>query len=180
MEPNGADDICGVQGDGAVFDVTSGRDNFLRHESMSRPYCYTEIVSGSYQAAMLQSTMPNTLTMTDPYLDCAPAERGRLESIVRSSRILSTVLDRWSSISLPDCWLSGTIIAQTAWNYALNLPCHHGLADIDLIYFDADDLSAEAEMRQSARVRDLLSDVPIRIDVKNEARVHLWYESKFG
>jgi uncharacterized protein len=128
---------------------------------------------------MSRTTMPNNPIMTDPHLDHQSEERGRLETIVRSSPILSIVLERWSSISLPDCWLCGGVIAQTAWNYALNLPCHHGLADIDLVYFDADDLSAEAETRQAARVRDLLSDVPIWIDVKNEARVHLWYESKF-
>ena len=81
--------------------------------------------------------MPTIPIMTDPYLDCQSEERGKLEKIVRSSPILSTVLERWSSISLPDCWLSGSVIAQTAWNYSLNLPCHHGLADIDLIYFDA-------------------------------------------
>src|SRR5262249_36688039 len=45
---------------------------------------------------------------------------------------------------------------------------------------DAGDLCDEAEMRQAARVRYLLSVVAIWIDVKNEARVHLWYESKFG
>jgi uncharacterized protein len=134
-------------------------------------------LSGGSNAA---NHMPSTPIMTDPYLDCSSVETGRLENIVRSSPILSTVLQRWSSISLPDCWLSGSVIAQTAWNYTLNLPCHHGLADIDLVYFDADDLSAETEMYQSARVRDLLSDVPIWIDAKNEARVHLWYESKFG
>src|SRR5215813_6025654 len=100
---------------------------------------------------MLRTTTPNT--MTDPCLDCQSEEGGRLETIVRSSPILSTVLERWSSIALPDCWLSGSVIAQTAWNYALNLPCHHGLADIDLVYFDANDLSAEAETRHAARVR---------------------------
>src|SRR5262249_60532238 len=45
---------------------------------------------------------------------------------------------------------------------------------------DAGDLCDEAEMRQAARVRYLLSVVAIWIDVKNEARVHLWDESKFG
>ena len=129
---------------------------------------------------MPRTTMPNNPIVTYPYLHDQSDEKGRLETIVKWSPILSTVLGRWSSISLPDCWLSGSVIAQTVWNYTLNLPCHHGLADIDLVYFDADDLSAEAEMRHATRVRDLLSDVPIWIDVKNEARVHLWYESKFG
>ncbi len=111
---------------------------------------------------------------------CDREERSRLENIVRSGPILSAVLERWSSISLPDCWLSGSVIAQTVWNEILGFPYHHGLADIDLVYFDPGDLSAEAEMRQATRIRKLLADVPIWIDAKNEARVHLWYESKVG
>src|SRR6516165_8148844 len=49
-----------------------------------------------------------------------------------------------------------------------------------LVYFDVGDLSADREMRQATRVRNLLADIPIWIDTKNQARVHLWYESKFG
>jgi uncharacterized protein len=68
----------------------------------------------------------------------------------------------------------------TAWNQILGFPCHYGLADIDLVYFDAGDLSAEAELGQATRVRNLLADIPISVDAKNQARVHLWYEAKFG
>ncbi|MFD1104835.1 MULTISPECIES: nucleotidyltransferase family protein [Sphingobium] len=103
-----------------------------------------------------------------------------LHAIVAASPILSTILDRWASIDLPDCWLSGSAIAQTAWNSAFGLPPEHGLADIDLVYFDDADLSEEGEAQQAARIRDLFCDVPLWIDAKNEARVHLWYEPKFG
>lgn len=27
---------------------------------------------------------------------------------------------------------------------------------------------------------ELFSEIPIKIDIKNEARVHLWYKDKFG
>src|SRR6476620_8096023 len=30
------------------------------------------------------------------------------------------------------------------------------------------------------RVRNLFQHLPIKLDVKNEARVHLWYEDRFG
>src|SRR5437899_6635367 len=30
------------------------------------------------------------------------------------------------------------------------------------------------------RLRDLFQHLPIKLDVKNEARVHLWYEDRFG
>lgn len=103
-----------------------------------------------------------------------------LRAIVAASPILSAILDRWQGIGLPDCWLSGSAIAQTAWNAAFGLSPEYGLADIDLVYFDGADLSEEGEAKHAARIRELLSDVPLWIDAKNEARVHLWYEAKFG
>lgn len=51
---------------------------------------------------------------------------------------------------------------------------------MDLVYFDPDDLTEEREQKQAKRIRKLFPDLPIWIDVKNEARVHLWYETKFG
>lgn len=104
----------------------------------------------------------------------------RLETIVASSPILAPILERWSSVAPPDCWLSGGSIAQTVWNHASGLPPHYGLADVDLVYFDPSDLSEAGEARREKAVRDRFADLPVRIDVKNEARVHLWYEAKFG
>lgn len=109
-----------------------------------------------------------------------PTPDSSLRAIVAGSPILSPILNRWSSIELPDCWLSGSAIAQTAWNAAFGLSPEYGLADIDLVYFNAADLSEEGEARQAVRVRALFPDVPLWIDAKNEARVHLWYEAKFG
>lgn len=81
---------------------------------------------------------------------------------------------------MPDCWLVAGVLAQTVWNDAFGLPSTHGISDIDLVYFDGDDLSEEAEARHSKRIRDLFFDLGMWFDVKNEARVHLWYAVKFG
>jgi hypothetical protein len=59
-------------------------------------------------------------------------------------------------------------------------PAEFGLKDVDLIYFDEEDLSFEAEASHERRLRDLFAHLPIKLDVKNEARVHLWYEDRFG
>ncbi len=71
-----------------------------------------------------------------------------LRAIVAASPILGTILDRWASIDLPDCWLSGSAISQTAWNDTFALSPEYGLADIDLVYFDEADLSEESEVGQ--------------------------------
>ena len=84
-----------------------------------------------------------------------------LRAIVAGSPILTTILNRWSSIDLPDCWLSGSAIAQTVWNAAFGLSPEYGLADIDLVYFDAADLSEEGEALQAARIRSLFPDMPL-------------------
>ncbi len=104
----------------------------------------------------------------------------RLYAVIQSSPLLSAVIARWTHVGLPDAWLVAGAIAQTVWNDGLGLPPQHGIADIDIVYFDGDDLSDAAEATQSARVRALFSDLPVWIDVKNEARVHLWYEAKLG
>lgn len=48
------------------------------------------------------------------------------------------------------------------------------------MYFDRTGLSEESEEQDANRIRTLFSDLPLWIDAKNEARVHLWYEAKFG
>ena len=101
-------------------------------------------------------------------------------SALCANPILSEVLGRWDEIALPDCWVVAGAIVQSYWNAAHEYPPLHGISDIDLIYFDQDDLSETSESRHAARITALFPDAPVSFDVKNEARVHLWYEQKFG
>jgi hypothetical protein len=110
----------------------------------------------------------------------AAGQVAQIHQLALRSPVLSVVLQRWSDIALPDCWLVAGALAQTVWNNAFGLPPAHGIADVDIVYFDAGDLSEEGEAAQSARIRQLFAGSPVRIDVKNEARVHLWYGARFG
>ncbi len=109
-----------------------------------------------------------------------PSREPQLRAVLSRSPIVATVIDRWPEIRLPDCWLVAGCLAQTVWNDAFALPATHGISDIDLVYFDGDDLSQEAEASHAARIRALFADLGLWVDVKNEARVHLWYAEKFG
>jgi hypothetical protein len=109
-----------------------------------------------------------------------PSQEDLLRLVLARSPIVATIVDRWLQIGLPDCWLVAGCLAQTVWNDAFGLPATHGISDIDLVYFDGEDLSAEAEAGHAALVRTLFADLGLWIDVKNEARVHLWYAEKFG
>ena len=103
-----------------------------------------------------------------------------MENCVRASPLLVPILDRWDDIQLPDAWLVAGAVAQTVWNEKLGYPPDHGIRDVDIVYFDGDDLRADSETRVEQRIRSLFAGLPVAFDVKNEARVHLWYEAKFG
>lgn len=108
------------------------------------------------------------------------SEEDLLRSILARSPIVATVVDRWPQIGLPDCWLAAGCLAQTVWNDTFGLTPPHGISDIDLVYFDGGDLSSETEGGHAERIRALFADLGLWADVKNEARVHLWYAEKFG
>lgn len=109
-----------------------------------------------------------------------PDQEDLLRAILARSPIVTAVVDRWPGIGLPDCWLVAGCLAQAVWNDSFGLPATHGISDVDVVYFDGGDLSEETEANHAARLRALFADLGLWLDVKNEARVHLWYVQKFG
>jgi uncharacterized protein len=66
-------------------------------------------------------------------------------------------------------------------NHLTGRPLDYGIKDYDLGYFDGSDLSYEAEDAVIRRVKAAF-DEPLRsmVEVRNQARVHLWFETKFS
>lgn len=81
---------------------------------------------------------------------------------------------------LKDYYVGAGFIFQTVWNYLSGFPLDYGIGDVDIVYFDREDLSIETEKELESQISETLKHLPFKIDVKNEARVHLWYEKKFG
>lgn len=108
------------------------------------------------------------------------ADEPHLEVTVLKNPAVSTVWHGWHHLNLPDCWLVAGCLAQTVWNERFGLPSERGISDLDLVYFDPTDLTEAGEQAHAERIRALFPELGIWIDVKNEARVHLWYEAKFG
>lgn len=59
-------------------------------------------------------------------------------------------------------------------------PRHSGIKDADVVYYDLSDLSYEAEDAVIKREQAHFSDLPVPIEVRDQARVHLWFPEKFG
>jgi uncharacterized protein len=59
-------------------------------------------------------------------------------------------------------------------------PSGQGIKDIDLFYFHDGDLSWEAEDAIIRKGCEFFGDLRKPVEIRNQARVHLWFEDHFG
>lgn len=110
-------------------------------------------------------------------LDPATQDKA-LREIIAQSPHLTAWLQTLQRLELPDAWIVSGAIYNQVWNHLTGRPWLYGIKDVDLFYFDPD-LSYEAEDRAIARVTAAFPPVP-PVELRNQARVHLWYPSRFG
>lgn len=108
----------------------------------------------------------------------ALAQEQALLDIVRQSRVLMATLALARDMGLPDWWLVSGAIYNQVWNHLTGRPEMHGVKDIDLFYFDPD-TSYAAEDHQIRRAARVFPAAP-PVELRNQARVHLWYPDRFG
>jgi hypothetical protein len=99
-------------------------------------------------------------------------------AVLEGNATLTGVLGRARALGLPGWWVAAGAVAQTIWNHVTGRAPEYGIRDYDLIYYDPSDLSWEAEDKAVRAGRAAFGDVPV--EIRNEARVHLWYERRFG
>lgn len=107
-------------------------------------------------------------------------QRDFLIAAVRADPVAEAILSRTGGLDLPDWALAAGAVYQNVWNALTDRPPGHGVKDYDLAYHDAGDLSFEAEDAVIQRCASAFADLPKPVEVRNQARVHLWFESRFG
>ena len=110
--------------------------------------------------------------MTDP-------DEERFLGLVLEDPLVAEVLRRLPQLGAPDSWLVAGVLFQTVWNRLTGRPAGTGIRDADLFYFDPD-TSWDAEDAVIRRGAALFTGLPVPVEVRNEARVHLWYADRFG
>ncbi|MEO8250570.1 MAG: nucleotidyltransferase family protein [Burkholderiales bacterium] len=66
------------------------------------------------------------------------------------------------------------------WNVRSGLPAEARIKDYDIFYFYPNVVTEEAEQLVQARIDDVVGDLGVVVEAKNQARVHHWYEEHFG
>lgn len=92
-----------------------------------------------------------------------------------NERVLTTL----EALQIPDAWLVSGCVFQAVWNGLTGRPPGYGVSDYDAFYFDPDH-SYEAEDAVIKRCAAALTDLTAEVQVRNQARVPLWYPQKFG
>lgn len=97
-------------------------------------------------------------------------------SILKKNEDLMLILDYIYNLRLPNFYIAAGSIFQTIWNYYDNKPLNYGIKDIDIIYYDSNNLSKDDETELENKIINHFKEININyeFDIHNEARMHLW------
>ena len=106
------------------------------------------------------------------------------EKIISKNEKLMKILDVLESYALENPnfknWYVGAGgVNQTVFNYYHGYESDYGIKDYDIVYFD-EDTSYEAEDVIIKDLEERLKNIDVVSDIKNQARVHIWYNPKYG
>ncbi len=118
--------------------------------------------------------------MNQAYNKDLETQINHLEQIISQNKAIEDVLRLAQTLKLPNWYLGAGCIAQTVWNHIHGFDLTQGIKDCDLVYFDNTNLSYESEDTFIQLGKKVFKDIPIPVEIRNQARVHLWYEKRFG
>ena len=94
-----------------------------------------------------------------------------LRHILERQPLLMAMLAAVETIALPDGWIAAGAIRSTVWDHLHNRPVSTDWADVDVLYFDAADLSRNRETQAETTLAQLCPG--LNWEVRNQARMHL-------
>ena len=104
--------------------------------------------------------------------------RQELTHLIRSTPWLMSILETVRRCNPPD-WLVGAgVIRNLVWDHLHQYQTPTPLADIDVIFFDPQDVRPERDRMVQQQLAQQLPHIPW--EATNQAAVHLWYEEVFG
>ncbi len=92
-----------------------------------------------------------------------------LTNMIEFDDVLLEILKIVEQLQLNDCWVAAGAIRNKVWDTLHNIQTD--INDIDVIYFDASNISTQTEKALEARLQILMPTQPW--SVKNQARMHI-------
>ena len=136
-------------------------------------------------AARAKRKPPTSLSLfeapSDEELLDTNAERmaAKVANLCVLNRHTAAIIDRFDQLGIRDWWLGSGCLFQTVWNLKSGRPAERGIIDYDVFYF-SEDTTWEAEDDVIKAAEKLFADLSVPVQVRNQARVHLWFPEKYG
>lgn len=103
----------------------------------------------------------------------------RLREIVGSCAWLMRVLATVRAAGLPDAWVGAGAVRDVVWGRLYGPGFDPAdVNDVDVVFFDPDELSRDRDERATKALADARPDVVWQ--ARNQAAVHTWYHRRFG
>lgn len=97
----------------------------------------------------------------------------------RANPVNVAILERLPDLGVAQPWLVAGCLYGASWNRMAGRPPAENVKDYDVFYWD-EDTSWEAEDAVIRRAGTLFADLGVTVELKNQKRVPLWYERRFG
>ncbi len=94
-----------------------------------------------------------------------------IASIIAQDPVGMKQLRAARTLALPDWCIAAGFVRNRVWDHLHDISPPRAPADIDVLYYDAADLSKETEQALEARLSAL---EPAPWQVRNQARMHVW------
>jgi hypothetical protein len=108
-----------------------------------------------------------------------PSPERRFIDLACADAANATILERLPMLGLNDCWLVAGCLVGPVWDARTGAPPGSHTRDYDIFYWD-EDTSWDAEDTVIGQAAKLFADLDVVIEVRNQARVPLWFEEHFG
>lgn len=102
----------------------------------------------------------------------------QFKEIIRGNARIMDMLRAVRSVGIPDWYIAAGAVRNLVWDVLSGFDDRAPLRDVDVVFFNPNDLSEEYEEAIRSKLRAAMPDVPWT--VVNQARVHLWYKRRFG
>ncbi|MDP5277128.1 nucleotidyltransferase family protein [Chengkuizengella axinellae] len=92
-------------------------------------------------------------------------------NLVKEDQWMMDILHTVKLLNLPDWWVCAGFVRSKIWDTLHDFKERTEIPDIDVIYFDREQINEAEEKKYEQYLRTLLPNIPW--SVKNEARMHL-------
>ncbi len=97
--------------------------------------------------------------------------QNKTQQLILSDTLRMECLRAVRSLYLPDCFLGAGFLRNAIWDCLHNKAEMTSLNDIDVVYFDTEDISCKTEQELTAKLKVLVPSM--NWEVRNQARMHV-------